>query len=408
MHKSFQLQGQSFEDIEELISFSETISEELYQFLCLWFGDDEFLTVQTSGSTGTPKPIKIKKEFMKNSAKATGTFFNLGAATKALCCLSVNYIAGKMMVIRALELGWNLDFIEPVSNPLEDAFDEYDFCAMVPMQVQNSLWDLHLVKNLLIGGGVVSQSLQENLQSLSTQCFASYGMTETVTHIAIRKLNYFKDATLTMPEQNISTPLDDQVLEDDSNSKSLIQNDVVSAQSDEQNRKVTKDEVFEHSREADTENELDIRTKTNNVYQLLPNITISQDDRDCLVIDAPLLSDEKIITNDIIKQYSATEFEWLGRYDNVINSGGVKLHPEQIEKELSKVITQRFFVTGIADETLGEKLILVIEGENKEYDFNTLSLSKYEIPKHIYFVNEFVETETKKIQRKKTLDLISL
>lgn len=348
MHKSFKLQGFSFDDVEELIDFSETISEELHQFLTLWFDDSEYLTVQTSGSTGTPKPIEIKKEFMKNSAKATGGFFSLQEATKALCCLSVNYIAGKMMVIRALELGWELDFIEPISNPLENAFKTYDFCAMVPMQVQNSLWDLHLVKTLLIGGGVVSQGLQEQLQGLSTQCFASYGMTETVTHIAVKRLNL-------VAEQSLDSSL----------------NDI--------------DKLY---------------------YKVLPNINISQDHRDCLVINAPLLSDEKVTTNDIVIQHSASEFEWLGRYDNVINSGGVKLHPEQIEKELSTLVTERFFVAGLTDEVLGEKLVLIVEGTFKEYDFNTLTLSKYQTPKEVYFINKFIETETKKIQRKKTLDLL--
>lgn len=341
MHKSFKLQGQSFQDPLALISFSKTVSDELYWFLQEWFSDAETLIVQTSGSTGTPKLISIKKELMQNSAKGTGAFFDLGAGTKALCCLSINYIAGKMMVIRALTLGWELDVSEPVSNPLENTFKEYDFCAMVPMQVQASLLNLYLVKKLLIGGGVVSQNLQESLQDLSTECYASYGMTETVSHIAIKKLNH-------------------------------------------------------------------VKSELNNHYILLPNISISKDKRDCLVIDAPLLSEEKVVTNDVVSILSDNEFEWLGRVDNVINSGGVKLHPEAIEKELSKIISERFFVAGIPDEILGEKLILLIEGENRAYDFSSLALSKYQTPKQTYFVEQFVETETKKIQRKKTLDLIDV
>lgn len=341
MHKSFKLQGQSFQNPLALISFSKTVSDELYWFLQEWFSDAETLIVQTSGSTGVPKLISIKKELMQNSAKATGAFFDLGAGTKALCCLSINYIAGKMMVIRALTLGWELDVSEPVSNPLENTFKEYEFCAMVPMQVQASLLKLHLVKKLLIGGGVVSQNLQESLQDLSTECFVSYGMTETVSHIAIKKLNH-------------------------------------------------------------------VKSELNNHYILLPNISISKDKRDCLVIDAPLLSEEKVITNDVVKIISDNEFEWLGRVDHVINSGGIKLHPEEIEKELSKIIAERFFVTGIPDEILGEKLILIVEGEDRVYDFSSLALSKYQTPKQTYFVEQFVETETKKIQRKKTLDLIDV
>lgn len=366
MHKSFKLQGQSFQNPLALISFSKTVSDELYWFLQEWFSDAETLIVQTSGSTGVPKLISIKKELMQNSAKATGAFFDLGAGTKALCCLSINYIAGKMMVIRALTLGWELDVSEPVSNPLENTFKEYDFCAMVPMQVQASLLNLYLVKKLLIGGGVVSQNLQESLQDLSTECYASYGMTETVSHIAVKKLN-----SVTERSQDVVTSSDEK--------KSL--------------------RAWSLS---------GVEVESRSYYKLLPNISISKDDRDCLVIDAPLLSEEKVVTNDVVSILSDNEFEWLGRVDNVINSGGVKLHPEAIEKELSKIISERFFVAGIPDEILGEKLILLIEGENRAYDFSSLALSKYQTPKQTYFVEQFVETETKKIQRKKTLDLIDV
>lgn len=339
IHPSFKLNGESFNSQLDLIAYAEEVSTDLFWFLQEWFSDADTLIVNTSGSTGIPKLIALKKEFMRNSAKATGAFFNIQQGTKALCCLSIAYIAGKMMVVRALELGWDLDVVEPVSNPLENAFETYDFCAMVPMQVKASLWDLHLVKILLVGGGVVSDGLQNVLQGIATQCYASYGMTETITHIAVKRLNH---------------------------------------------------------------------QQTNKQYTLLPNITICKDNRDCLVIDAPLVSDEKIITNDIVNILTTNEFEWLGRFDNVINSGGVKLHPEQIEQELSKVVHQRFFVAGIFDETLGEKLVLIVEGKKENLDFSTVSLSKYQVPKQTFFVQEFVETATKKIQRNKTLNLLGL
>ncbi len=360
MHSCFKLNGESFKTTKEFIEFSEIVSKELGVFLSDWFDERLTLTVQTSGSTGEPKLINIKKEFVKNSAKATGTFFDLGAGTKALCCLSVKYIAGKMMVIRALELGWELDFVAPASNPLENAFTNYDFCAMVPMQVKASLWDLHLVKKLLIGGGVVSQNLQNVLQNLSTQCFASYGMTETITHIAIKKLNI-----------------------------------VTSSDCDERKNSIEKSDGVEVNSRIQSD-----------YYQLLPNISIWQDTRDCLVIDAPLLSEEQIVTNDMVVCHSDSEFEWLGRYDNVINSGGVKLHPEQIEKEIARVLSQRFFVAGIPDEELGEKLVLIVEGSKEEVDLSNLNLSKFQVPKQVFYIDKFIETETKKIQRKKTLDLI--
>lgn len=408
IHSSFLLNGEAFETPLELISYSEGISDDLYWFLQEWFSDSETLIVQTSGSTGTPKLVAIKKEFMENSAKATGSFLKLGAETKALCCLSTQYIAGKMMVIRALTLGWELDVMEPNGNPLEDIFEPYDFCAMVPMQVKASLWDLHLVKKLLIGGGVVSEGLQEALQNVSTQCFASYGMTETVSHIAIKKLNCFAESTLSSSAQHISTPLDDQLLIEGNDNKSTIKNDNISTPLDDQKVDKIQLEDFERSREADPKKESTFRREgLNSHYVLLPNITISQDNRDCLIINAPLLSEEEVVTNDIVKIHSETEFEWLGRFDNVINSGGVKLHPEQIEKELSKVIGQRFFVAGIKDETLGEKLILIVEGENTDLNFSQINLSKYELPKEIYFLPQFIETKTNKIQRQQTLALLN-
>lgn len=339
-HKNFKLNNNSFASVDELQAFTKGFSDEIYQFLEAWFSKEDNIVVNTSGSTGTPKPISLKKEFVINSAKATGLYFDLQANTTALLCLPTAYIAGKLMLIRALTLGWHLDVVEPNSNPLLTIDKTYDFSAMVPLQVENSILKINLIKKLIVGGGVVSNSLQEKLQEISTAVFATYGMTETITHIAVKKLNNFR------------------VL-----------------------NRAYKDEF----------------------YQTLPNVTIYKDERNCLVISAPKVSDEIIFTNDVVNLISDTQFEWLGRFDNVINSGGIKLHPEKIEQKISKIIQNRFFVIGIPDEKLGEKLVLMVEGNQQEINFDTAQLSKFEIPKEIYFVNEFVETKTGKIQRKKTL-----
>lgn len=341
-HTSFKLNDVSFSSIDELLDFSKGINNSVFTFLSDWFNNDDFVIVQTSGSTGKPKSIQLKKEFMKNSAKATGKFFNLQENTTALVCLSADYIAGKMMLIRALTLGWNIDVIEPNNNPLENIEKHYQFSAMVPMQLQNSLPLIYKVEKLIVGGGVVSEGLKEKLQDISTEVFATYGMTETITHIAVKKLNK-------------------------------------------------------------------LNAGENRFYKVLPNITIYIDERNCLAIDAPKVSDEFIITNDVVQLVSENQFEWLGRYDNVINSGGIKLHPEKIEEKLSEVIKERFFVIGISDDILGEKLILIIEG-NKQINIldKVNNLSKYETPKQVYFVNNFVETETKKIQRVETLRKVFL
>lgn len=349
-HENFKLNGVSFSSEEELVAFSKTISNSIANFLSDWFHQKDFVTVQTSGSTGKPKPIQLKKEFMKNSALATGIFFNLKENTTALLCLSTDYIAGKMMLVRALTLGWQLDVVKPESNPLKGVEKQYDFSAMVPLQLRSSLNELPKVDKLIVGGGVVTADLIAAIQNISTKVFATYGMTETITHIAVKKLN-----------------------------------------------------------------DLPLMAESRSVYKTLPNILLSKDDRNCLVIEAPKVTIEKIVTNDVVNIVSKTTFEWLGRIDNVINSGGVKLHPERIEEKLSEIIEQRFFVSGIKDEVLGEKLILIIEDVTSSGVESFLlskikkesSLSKFEIPKEVYFIPQFIKTETKKIQRKKTLDLIN-
>ena len=260
------------------------------------------------------------------------------------------------MLVRALVLGWHLDIVSPKSNPLENNDKTYDFSAMVPLQLEHSLVKIDQIKKVIVGGGVVTLQLQEKLQGIQSVIFATYGMTETVTHIALKKLNHF------LPSAGL--------------------------------------EPFA------------------SFYQLLPNVKIYKDTRNCLVIDAPKVAEEIIFTNDVVDVVSDRHFEWLGRFDNVINSGGIKLHPEKIEKKLSKIIDQRFFVAGIPDALLGEKLLLIIEHQSEnllklqqfvsEKIQHLDSLSKYEKPKEICFVSSFVTTETKKIQRKKTLDLLGL
>ena len=342
-HTSFQINGESFTNSEELVQFSQSISNEINQFLRAWFSTDPHIVVMTSGSTGSPKSIHLRKDFMINSALATGRYFQLGENTKALCCLPIKFIAGKMMLVRALTLGWDLDVIESTSNPLKEITKEYDFSAMVPLQLRNSISKIDQIKTLIVGGGVVSRDLEKAIQTVDTKCYATYGMTETSTHVAVKKLNKFTQLEL----------------------------------------------------------------ESESAYKTLPDVTVSKDKRSCLVIHAPKISDVNIITNDIVQVVSKTEFNWKGRLDHVINSGGVKLHPEEIEQKLSHTIHSRFFTAGIPDEILGEKCILVIEGENHQITKKHFSkLFRFEIPKEIFFIPKFIETESGKIQRFKTLELL--
>lgn len=314
-------------------------------FILDWVKPSPFLEVKTSGSTGSPKKIKIRKEHMINSARATGKFFDLPERSTALMCLPATYIAGKMMLIRAIVLGWELDLVPPSSSPLDRVFKTYDFCAMTPFQLDNSLGRLHLIKKLIVGGGAVSSQLQKRVQGENTKVYETFGMTETVSHIAAKRLNHTRKKNKPIP------------------------------------------------------------------FKILPDITISQDERGCLVVKAPKLAEETITTNDMVDIITYKKFHWKGRYDNVVNSGGVKLFPEEIEWKLDKVIDRRFFVTGIPDEALGEKLVLFVEADFSEELLEELqneirslkTLEKFEVPKKIYLIQKFEETPNGKIHRENTV-----
>ncbi|MGV8812702.1 MAG: AMP-binding protein [Gelidibacter sp.] len=344
IHLKFRLNS-NFYDAEELREVAYSLVKEgtpyekvMGDFLMDWLDSKDYINVKTSGSTGQPKLMKVSKQAMVNSAIATGNYFKMKPGQTALLCLPTHYIAGKMMLVRAMILGLDLDFVDPTTHPIFDYGKTYDFCAMVPLQLKNTLGYIHNIKTLIIGGAAISKPLEEAIQGLKTKIYATYGMTETVSHIAIKAMN---------------------------------------------------------------------GKQKSNYFKVFPKVTISQDDRGCLVIDAPKVAPERLVTNDVVKLHSATEFELIGRIDNMINSGGVKLFPEQIEAKLADQITERFFITSEPDATLGEKLILIIES-----DVNILKISvfkgldKFEVPKAIYAISKFKETATGKIQRKETLKLI--
>lgn len=340
IHPSFQLNDLSLDKAELLLKSEEfTLStidnlKDLGFFLKQWFNQDSFIIVKTSGTTGKSKEIKIEKLAMINSALATGAFFEIYENTIALCCLPVKYIAGKMMLVRAMVLGWKIDVVESSSSPFKDISKVYDFVAMVPLQVENSINQLDKIKTLLIGGAPLNQQLTTKLIEINYNAYESYSMTETVTHVALRKVG-------------------------------------------------------------------------DKGFKVLPNVKIKTDNRDCLVIYAPQLNPEELITNDIVDLISDTEFVWKGRFDNVVNSGGIKLFPEQIESKLISKIQRRFFVAGIPDDVLNEKLVLFIEGGEFKLDASIFEeLDKYERPKEIIFVKKFFETETGKIKRKEIVEAI--
>lgn len=350
IHRNFKLNGISYsrEELKEvaysLIKEGEAFEKEIGVLLLDWTDDTPTLEVRTSGSTGKAKIITLQKHYMVNSARATGEFFGLQPGNSALLCLPATYIAGKMMLVRAMVLGLELDYVCPSSNPMTEVSKSYDFGAMVPLQLENSLNSLDQFKMMIVGGAPLSNTAQAQVQAhiQKTQVYETYGMTETITHIALKRID-----------------------------------------------------------QSGVEKQL---------FRTLPNVNVSTDARGCLIIDAPKITDAPVVTNDVVDLVSATEFEWLGRYDNVINSGGVKLFPEQIETKLASLMPSRFFVVGLPDEKLGQKLVLVVEGAIQEEKLlqkirSLNTLEKFEVPKQIYQVTEFQQTESGKIRRNATLDL---
>lgn len=348
LHPKFKFNGEAFSSAEALVKRAKRLFESgkndesaIGKFILEWLDDSDFITVKTSGSTGVPKEIKLRKKHVFNSAKATVNYFDIKEETKALLCLPAEYIAGKMMLVRAMIAGWDLHTAAPGKNPLENQDSDFDFTAMVPYQVFHSLADLHKVKKLIIGGGTVPWKLEKQLQILPTEIFATYGMTETISHIAVRPLN--------------------------GRGKSLI-------------------------------------------FSALASVNFSQTENGCLQINASEISEELVVTNDVVELISSTSFKFLGRIDNVINTGGVKVHPEMIEEKISLYINTPFFIASEKDEALGERVILIVEGNNSskldDYLEAFAALSAYEKAKKVYTTPQFIYTETGKIKRAEVLKML--
>jgi O-succinylbenzoic acid--CoA ligase len=339
VHNHFKLNGYHLtkEDLcrvaYSFIKEGEDFEQSVGDFLLDWFDDKSYIDMFTSGSTGEPKTIRVEKDAMVKSAIATGDFFGLEPGNRVLHCLPTNYVAGKMMFVRSFILGLDMDFVAPSSNPLEHNDEKYDFCAMVPLQAKNALKKLTNIKKIIIGGVKIHKSLEQELVKLPIQIYETYGMTETITHIAAKKVGV-------------------------------------------------------------------------EAFTTLPHVTVSVNENQCLEIVAKNIGNEKIVTNDIVKLISDTQFIWLGRFDYVINSGGIKIMPEQVESKLSTLIPRRYFVNGVPDDTLGERVVLYVEGEPMDIDHSLFDvLDKYEKPKEIVFIPKFKETATGKIMREESKKL---
>ena len=313
----------------------------LEAFLEEWHNESPYVRVQTSGSTGDPKPMLVEKQRMLASARRTNDFLGLREGDTALLCMSLDYIAGKMMVVRALERNLKLICVEPSGHPLamtqREQSPSVTFAAMVPMQVYNSLQvpeeceRLKQIRHLIIGGGAIDDHLAAELKTFPNNVWSTYGMTETLSHIALRRLSG-RDAS--------------------------------------------------------------------DWYTPFPSVKVSLNDDSCLVVDAPEVCSELLITNDIA-ELANHSFRILGRKDNVICSGGLKIQAEEVERQLRPHLRVPYLITKRADEKFGGVVVLLTEG-----DLETVRaacevvLPKYQRPKAYVHVSQIPLTETGKPARR--------
>ncbi len=301
-----------------------------------WLNTEDFINAQSSGTTGIPKEFKIQKDKIIASSKLTAQAFDLKKGSSVLLCLSTDFIAGKMMVARSEVNRWNLYAVEPSANPLNDIDLNLDFAAFVPNQVFEILSSpsnlkINNIKKIIIGGGEINSALKSLLKDTTSEVYQTFGMTETVSHIAIKQIR----------------PIEEEY------------------------------------------------------YKALPGIHFEVDRDGCLIIHAPQLNQNAFFTKDCVEIIDKTSFQWLGRFDNIINSGAVKLNPEAIEQKIRSRITNEFIVSSIPDDKLINKLILLVEGTAtiNLSEINNV-LDRYEQLREVKFISEFPRTASGKIIRK--------
>ena len=310
------------------------------EFFKEWHNPRNYIIVHTSGSTGKPKEIKLQKNFVAASANRTIKFFDIKAHYRLHSCVSPDFIGGKMMAVRAELAGCGLTWETPSNRPFQElsSDDNIHLAALVPSQMEyvvNNLSKIPKIDNYIVGGAPVSDSLRIKIASNGLNAYETYGMTETASHIALRKI--------TVEEKPFNT---------------------------------------------------------------LEGISVSLNESGCLVINFE--SGENFVTNDLGILISPTQFYISGRADHIINTGGRKVNPFDIEKKLEKIINSPFVITSLKDDKWGERIILVVEGTKNTVDSLTIEngckslLEPWQRPKEIRFIEKLPRTPNGKISRDRT------
>lgn len=311
------------------------MGQSLDDFLKEWRSEDEYIIAHTSGSTGTPKKIMLLKADMRVSARATNAFFGIKSGDVIASPLSVDYIAGKMMVVRAEESGAKLIQL-PVGNNVELPENDivFSLVPIVPTQIASLISHSEYaarIRNLLIGGAAPSVEQCKKLVDAGYNTFISYGMTETCSHVALARAD--------APER---------------------------------------------------------------LFQAMPGVSFEVDNEGRLIISAPKYSFIRLHTNDVVDLISPQTFKYLGRADNIINSGGLKLIPEELERMYAPFIDKPFYVVGRTHPELGKAVCLVVE-DGEAADLMQIlreNLPHRVCPKIVECVSKLPRTSNGKIIRK--------
>lgn len=336
--------------------------QKVCSFLENWYNENSFIEVPTSGSTGAPKIIKIRKDLMIKSAQKTIDYFKLNAASQLLCVLNIGYIAGIMMMVRAIVLKAKITVNEPVNNPFLNvhSIEKYNFVALVPLMLHEILLNGASKDNferqcasakIILGGAAVNDHLISQIVTFKMPFFETYGMTETISHVAIKPLNGIEKS---------------------------------------------------------------------NSFEIMLNVAITLDDRNCLKIKSDITDNEWIITNDVVEIIN-NSFQFLGRIDNFINSGGIKINLTEIEQKIEKKLFQffngeqkQYFCAGVNSLKYGQKLVLIIESENLIEKLNpkellsNCKLEPFKIPKEVIVLPKFDLTASGKIDKKSIVNKLNI
>ena len=324
--------------------------KEVISFIIEWRSGKDTFKLQSSGSTGKPKSITLHRDQMISSAESTLDYLNISSGGKALLCLDPRHIAGKMVIVRSLIGNLDLYAFNPTANPLSENKIEHsiDLASFVPYQVVNiiknsySFSKFKKIENVIIGGAGISLELEKKLRLLNNKVYHSFGMTETVSHIALKQLSGI--------------------------------------------------DQFQY-------------------FKVLPGIEIGTDSRGCLTVKGEITREETIVTNDLVQIKSNNEFIWKGRFDHVINTGGIMININSLETKIREILesmdfNNNFFIDQVPDEKLGERIVLIFESGDSEIKREPLKeilkkqLTKFEMPKNIYIVEKFSLTNSGKVDRK--------